>query len=104
MRQRRIATFIFQYHNLHGIISDNNANWYLAERFLADDYWNDEIKKARIWEKRHGVRYHNRVDEKMLVWRWLDNVIYSHDGSDPIRPTSLWQRITRLGGIWKKAK
>ena len=93
MKEHRVARWIWEYRQEHGIPGDRNRDWYDMERFMADDFWGVAVLDARAWENKHGVSKKSRVDEKLLVWRWLDNVVYSHDGSDPIRVPSIWKRV-----------
>jgi len=93
MKQKRIARWVYEYNADHGLPQDDLRNWCWASEFISK--WSDEITKARIYESRGKVKAVDRVDEKVLLWIWLDIFKFGYVGTDPIKPEAKWRRVMR---------
>lgn len=85
MRVRRVAKHIFKYHAKHGMESNQDKDYFLAEDYLRA--WGEYADEARAWYRRK-LRFWQEAD---LINVWLDRVIY---GNERVRPHGLIERLS----------
>ena len=68
-KTRKYAKWIWQYRKAHGIEATPEYDWYLAKRFSEDDFWQDQIKR-------------NKVNQKKLLYVWLTTIIYQYTNGE----------------------
>ena len=93
MKQKRIAYWVWRYHNEHGMPQDDLRNWVWSSEFIRT--WQEEVTSARIYENREKIKTLDRIDTKQLLWVWLDCIKYGYTGNEPIKPLTWWERFKK---------